>query len=329
MLEAIRIRKMGFPVRRSYQEFAKQYRESMVASGVFDQTSRSKNKDFLKKILSDPKLLKEKTIAFMDKNYQTGVFDKKKNEIAFGYTKVFMKEPVLPVLDKQQEKIIEKSVIKIQAFYKGRLQRRDYLARQEFIKYVQKRLRFAVTYREIKKKAREKLRRKDAATMSMIKEIRDHFAKKKAPPPPPKPEPPAEPQIITVYETKIDESYEDVKRLIKKMKYGELPGEKRSENYNKTMNKADDSEDWVAVQEKISTEYLDLKLLNKQLQTENDSLSTQLRRKDMKIDRHQERVRALHYENTYHWDVLSNNNSYISNSRNNFNSRHTPGRYYY
>ena len=109
MLEAIRIRKCGFPVRRTYDTFCKMYKN------LFDSFKiKAKN-------------AKDKCREFLDYLYNENIVDKKLKEIQLGTSKIFMKEHMKSLLDKLLEESIVQFTIRIQKNIKRFVQRKRYV----------------------------------------------------------------------------------------------------------------------------------------------------------------------------------------------------------
>jgi myosin-5 len=115
MLEAIRIRKCGFPVRRPYDVFTRMYKNLFIQNKIM---TRTHNKG---------KSPKDMTREFVEILHKQKCVDKALKEIQIGTTKIFMKENIKTILDKLLEDSIENSTITIQKIYKRIRQRRLFL----------------------------------------------------------------------------------------------------------------------------------------------------------------------------------------------------------
>ena len=160
MLEAIRIRKSGFPVRRTYDAFTKQYKNLMAQHGATKGSGKEKCKDFV------------------DTIYEKGIFDKTLKEIQLGRTKIFMKETTKSVQDQLQEKSIEEFAIRIQKNVRGYLARKRYKELRKYTQYQQGLARKKATQRKIKRKAKERVAREHEPALMITRNVRKFLFKK-------------------------------------------------------------------------------------------------------------------------------------------------------
>ncbi len=91
LLEVCRIRKIGFPVRRTFSEFMSRYKVIFATSATVE--------------------------ALVDNLIKEGIADRK--SLKLGQTKVLMKQLQANALDIAREKVVEKYVVKIQAMCRG------------------------------------------------------------------------------------------------------------------------------------------------------------------------------------------------------------------
>lgn len=137
MLEAIRIRRSGFPIRRKFAAFREYYKN------LFNQ--------YLIKGAGQPK---EECKQFINKLHEKGHIDKSLNQIQIGQTKIFMKEKIKALIDELLEKSTEVFVVIIQKNVRMFLQRHRYLQIQNSIRYIQKWSRNIALRKEIKRRAK-------------------------------------------------------------------------------------------------------------------------------------------------------------------------------
>merc|ERR1719295_2545451 len=102
MLETIRIRKLGYPVRKKYQAFAEHYR--CLIKGRIQRGAPTK--EIARYILDQ------------DPN--------ERDNFQLGSTKVFMRESLEQKLERQRLDIQEVAVMKLQQHVRGHLARRQY-----------------------------------------------------------------------------------------------------------------------------------------------------------------------------------------------------------
>ena len=161
MLEAIRIRKCGFPVRRPYDTFTKMYKN------LFDQYKiKAKN-------------AKDRCREFLDYLYNESIVDKKLKEIQLGTSKIFMKEHMKSLLDKLLEESIVQFAIRIQKHIKRFVQRRRYLRQLHYARYLQNRVRMILTLYGIKKRAKERVKRERYPALMITRAATKYLFRKK------------------------------------------------------------------------------------------------------------------------------------------------------
>lgn len=160
MLEAIRIRKCGFPVRRKYDAFERQYQNLF---NVYKITEKNP---------------KKKTELFMEAIYREKIIDKQKKEVQLGLTKVFMKENVKTIFDNLLEKSIEVFAIRIQKNMKRIVYQKRYARLKKATRHIQNYIRTYITYLGIKKRAKEKLERQRGPTRMIQRAWRNYLFKK-------------------------------------------------------------------------------------------------------------------------------------------------------
>jgi len=105
ILEAIRIRKNGFPVRRTHQDFLNKY--GRISPELGKTGSNETSKALFKKICSNPAIAKQ----------LNGLW-------ALGKTKVFLKEDALPILEQQLYLSLQKYIKRMQNFARKIIMRR-------------------------------------------------------------------------------------------------------------------------------------------------------------------------------------------------------------
>ena len=130
VIEAIRIARSGFPSRRAYGEFVQRY--SLILQNTKD-------------ISMDAKMYTEKILKAVQ---ATGW--------ELGYTKVFMKEGVVPLLENRRNSIIEGAVILIQSYYRTHLARTVFKQLKESVILIQACWRRKLAYNEVKRRKEER-----------------------------------------------------------------------------------------------------------------------------------------------------------------------------
>jgi myosin-7 len=124
MLETIRIRKAGFPMRFPYDNF--NYRFRMIAPTSGGEKDTCSN--ILKKVQADPAFWKQ------------------------GKTKIFMKQQVIDKLVEENNKAKKKYVVVLQKTWRGRRARKKFLKQKKAAKQLQKYLKGFVYRRRYQKK---------------------------------------------------------------------------------------------------------------------------------------------------------------------------------
>jgi myosin heavy subunit len=114
MLETIRIRRAGYPVRYEYPTFVRRFR--VIASDAGNAESAAATKKIMEKLTSVSR-----------------------DDWQLGKTKLFMRSSVETALENARNAVILKQVIKLQAFFKMVVYRKRYLRIKKALKVLQKR----------------------------------------------------------------------------------------------------------------------------------------------------------------------------------------------
>jgi myosin heavy subunit len=115
ILEAIRIRKNGYPVRRTHQDFLSKY--GRISPELGKVGSNDTSKALFKKICSNPAAAKQ----------LNGLW-------ALGKTKVFMKEDALPILEQQLYLALQKYIKRMQNFARKIIMRKRWKKMSQIIR---------------------------------------------------------------------------------------------------------------------------------------------------------------------------------------------------
>uniref|UniRef100_A0A8C5R5E2 Uncharacterized protein n=1 Tax=Leptobrachium leishanense TaxID=445787 RepID=A0A8C5R5E2_9ANUR len=116
MLETVKIRRAGFPVRRQYQDFTSRYK-MLVKHNQEDDDTRGTCAALLQ------------------------IFDSTKKEWQLGKTKVFLKESLEQKLEKSRDQEIKRAALVIRAHIQGYITRKHYMKARSCIVLIQKNYR--------------------------------------------------------------------------------------------------------------------------------------------------------------------------------------------
>ncbi|XP_063965090.1 unconventional myosin-X-like isoform X3 [Lytechinus pictus] len=129
MLETIKIRRAGYPVRRSFQDFVARYKALLSKVTVKKMTSSDDAKEKCRVLLLS--------------------YDETKKQWQLGKNKAFLKETLENTLERERERMLGVKADLIKAVFKGHMQRKKYLRTrakiimvQNIIRMHQKRLAF-------------------------------------------------------------------------------------------------------------------------------------------------------------------------------------------
>ncbi|XP_041478739.1 unconventional myosin-X-like isoform X4 [Lytechinus variegatus] len=129
MLETIKIRRAGYPVRRSFQDFVARYKALLSKETVRKMTSSDDAKEKCRVLLVS--------------------YDETKKQWQLGKNKAFLKETLENTLERERERMLGVKADLIKAVFKGHMQRKQYLRTrakiivvQNIVRMHQKRLAF-------------------------------------------------------------------------------------------------------------------------------------------------------------------------------------------
>ena len=125
MLESIRIRKAGYSVRRSVEEFVKKYK--LLAPKAKGSSMSSQCREILSALMKYPGLRE--------------MLNPDLRLCQLGVTKVFMKENLRQALDAQYAKVAHSFAATIQKHFRGRLQRRRFLKIRKAVLTIQRKFK--------------------------------------------------------------------------------------------------------------------------------------------------------------------------------------------